>query len=66
LTVVPEGFSPYGFETIGLEINKELSSFIGLIDENFIRSQSNDIEDYKNKLSKLKNNFEELLILPFN
>ena len=49
------------FETIGIDLNKELTSILELIDENFIRSQANDTDDYKNKLYKLKSDFEDIL-----
>ena len=48
-------------DTIGLEINKEMRIFIELIDENYIRFSSTDNDDYKKRLSQLKNDFEELL-----
>lgn len=49
------------FESIGFDTNRELSVIIELIDENYIRLISTDAEDYKKRLSKLKNDFEELL-----
>jgi hypothetical protein len=49
------------FESIGLELNKELRIILELIDESFIRFSSADNSDYTKKLSKLKNDFEELL-----
>jgi molecular chaperone HtpG len=48
-------------DSIGLELNKDLLNFIELIDENYIRYYSTDNLDYKQRLSKLKNDFEELL-----
>jgi hypothetical protein len=49
------------FDSLGLEVNKEMKIFIDLIDENYIRYSSADNDDYLKKLSKLKNDFEELL-----
>jgi molecular chaperone HtpG len=49
------------FDSIGLELSKEILIFLELIDENYIRYYSKDNSDYKNRLSKLKNDFEEQL-----
>lgn len=49
------------FDSLGLEINREMKLFIDLIDENYIRYSSADSNDYLKKLSKLKNDFEDLL-----
>jgi len=49
------------FDSVGLELNKEMLILIELIDENYIRYYSADNSDYKRRLSKLRNDFEELL-----
>jgi Histidine kinase-, DNA gyrase B-, and HSP90-like ATPase len=49
------------FDSLGLEVNKEMKIFIDLIDENYIRYSSADNTDYLKRLSKLKNDFEELI-----
>lgn len=49
------------FDVIGLELNKEMRAFIELIDETYIRYSASDNLDYKRRLAKLKDDFEELL-----
>jgi hypothetical protein len=49
------------FESIGLGLNNEMRILLELIDENYIRYSASDNSDYIKKLSKLKNDFEELL-----